>query len=285
MAEFFKKARKAAYVTILFAAIYVILFYISNLDIDSIKQSAEDESPVPKTKTEDQFNKRFGAKNSVSFLSYNEWAERDKLREENDNFDKDPDNDGLPNFLEYAYNTNPLSPDTDGDKFTDRQEITNGYDPDAPGDARPKVEISIPKVGVNVPMIWSSSEDEKTVNKDLESGVSHFSKTAAPGQKGNMVLSGHSSNYVWAKGIYNHIFKDLNDLTKDDIIKVKSIQEDGRVIIHSYKVVDKFVTTPDDPKIFAEAEKPAMTLSTCWPIGTRLKRLIIRAELDKSEKG
>ena len=281
MVESLKKAKKAAYIIILFGAIYIILFYLSNLDIDSIKQSMDDPGPIPKTKTEDQFNKRFGAKNSVSFLSYKEWAEKDKVPEDVDKFDKDPDNDGLPNFLEYAYSTDPLKPDTDGDNYTDKQEITNGYDPDAPGDARPKVEISLPKIGVTAPMIWSISEDEKSVFKDLESGVSHFPKTAAPGQPGNMVISGHSSNYVWAKGSYNHIFKDLNLLFKDDIIKIKSIQEDGRVIIHTYKVTDKFVTKGDDPKIFEDSAKPTLTLTTCWPIGTNLKRLIIRAELDK----
>jgi len=131
-------------------------------------------------------------------------------------------------------------------------------------------------------MIWSQSEDAKQSLKDLESGLSHFPKSAAPGEKGNVIISGHSSNYVWAKGDFNYIFKNLNDLEVGDIVNIKTIQQNGKTIFYKYKISEKFVTVPDDEKIFANPDAPVLTLSTCWPLGTNFKRLIVKAELIKS---
>jgi LPXTG-site transpeptidase (sortase) family protein len=94
-------------------------------------------------------------------------------------------------------------------------------------------------------------------------------------------MSGHSSNYVWAKGGYNYVFKELNNLENGDIVKFKIVQKNGRIINFKYKVSEKFITTPDDAKIFEETTKPILTLSTCWPLGTNFKRLIVKAELIK----
>jgi sortase A len=116
---------------------------------------------------------------------------------------------------------------------------------------------------------------------ELENGVGHYMKTASPGQNGNMIISGHSSNYIWAKGNYNHIFKDLNNLAAGDIITVRTAQKNGRNITFRYKVAEKFVTAPDDERIFAETETPALTLSTCWPLGTNLRRIIVKADILK----
>lgn len=217
----------------------------------------------------------------VSNLNYDEWAIRYGLTSANNKYDDDPDGDGLPNYLEYVHLTDPLNPDTDGDGFSDKQEIINGYDPDAPGDAKPSVEISIAKINISAPMLWSKSADENSQLEDLKSGVAHFPKTAAPGQPGNMIVSGHSSNYVWVKGDYNYIFKDLNNLEKGDVITIKTIQQNGRVIIFHYSVADKFVATPDDHRIFENTQDPTLTLSTCWPLGTNFRRLIVKADLLK----
>jgi len=43
--------------------------------------------------------------------------------------DDDPDRDGLTNLDEYTYNTNPTKGDTDGDGFSDKEEIDEGTDP------------------------------------------------------------------------------------------------------------------------------------------------------------
>lgn len=215
----------------------------------------------------------------ISYLNYGEWSQIYGVSTKESGLDLDLDGDGLPNYLEYAHGTDPKNPDSDGDKFTDRQEITNGYDPDAPGDAKPVTEITISKIGVKVPMIWSLSTDEKAMLSDLEKGASHYPKTASPGQTGNMIVSGHSSNTIWAMGDYNNIFRNLNDLEAGDEINIKTIQRNGRVLVYHYAVTGKKTVFADDPYIFENSAGPTVTLSTCWPLGTAWKRLIIKAQI------
>jgi len=216
---------------------------------------------------------------NVSYLNYEEWAGRFGLSGANLEKNADPDGDGLQNIQEFSHLTSPMNADTDGDGFRDLQEILNGYDPDASGDARPAVKIIVKKINVDAPVIWSASEEENELKKDLEKGVIHFPGSAAAGQIGNMVVSGHSSNYVWAEGDFNHVFEDLGKLENGDTATIKTIQRNGRVILYDYKVKEKFVVSPDDARIFEQSQDGTLTLSTCWPLGTAFRRLIVKAEL------
>ena len=50
----------------------------------------------------------------------------------------DSDNDGLTDYEEVnVYKTNPLNPDSDGDKYLDGQEVRSGYNPNGPGQLLP----------------------------------------------------------------------------------------------------------------------------------------------------
>lgn len=276
-------SKKVVVFCILFLAIFAGIFYLVNLDTSKIEnQSAPANNTAisnpAASNLSEEFKKKLGS--TMFFMeNYDNWAKRYELSGSENGLDLDPDKDELPNYLEYIHGTNPLKDDTDGDTYADKLEIVNGYDPDAPGDTKPIFEIFISKIKVDVPMNWSRNENELDMLRDLEDGVSHFYKTSAPGQNGNAIVFGHSSNYIWAKGNYNHIFKDLNDLEKGDSIKIKVIQKNGRNILYHYIVKDKFISAPDDERIFAKTENPSLTLSTCWPLGTTFRRLIVKAEL------
>ncbi len=272
--------KKIAVLAILFSGAFFLGFYLVNLNL---KPSPKITSVTEKLKAENvnsEIKKRLGS-TDIAMESYADWAIRYDLFEENSGLDEDKDADGMPNYLEYVHGTNPSKADTDGDVFSDKQEIINGYDPDASGDIKPLVLIHIGKIGVDAPMVWTQSDDEKSMLFDLEKGLGHFHKTAAPGQNGNMVISGHSSNLIWKKGNYNFIFEKLNDLNPGDDITVRTIQQNGRTITYHYTVTEKFITNASDERIFASSENPTITLSTCWPIGTNLKRIIVKGELTK----
>ncbi len=209
------------------------------------------------------------------------WEEENGLSTEQNDYDADPDGDGLPNYLEYAHRTNPLKADTDGDGYDDLHEIKNGYDPDAPGDARPQFEVIIKKINVSAPIIWSKTSVEDDMLEDLKKGVVLFPKTGVPGQSGNAVISGHSSNYIWIKGKYNYVFRKLNNLSVGDKIDIRVTQHNGQVFDYNYIVTKKDVVTADSDEIFESKKQPAITLVTCWPLGTNWKRLMVRAVLEK----
>jgi len=59
----------------------------------------------------------------------------------------DCDSDGLENWQEAVYHTDPNNPDTDGDGYLDGEEVASGYDPTipAPNDALPGTDPSAPR--------------------------------------------------------------------------------------------------------------------------------------------
>lgn len=214
-------------------------------------------------------------KNGVS----DTWELAHRISIDQDESGRDNDLDGLTNKEEFLAGTDPNQRDTDLDGFSDSQEIQNGYDPDAPGDARPTVEVFIPKINVVVPMIFSQNSDEDSIQKDLEKGSILYPNTAIPGQKGNAIVTAHSSNYAWATGEYNSIFKNLGDMNIGDTIVFRFIQKNGQERDYTYVVNERFVTSPDDARIFEETDDATVTLVTCWPIHTSWKRLILKATL------
>jgi hypothetical protein len=56
--------------------------------------------------------------------------------DETESLTKDSDTDGLPDWQEDIYDTDSTNPDTDGDGFTDGNEVANGYDPLHKGDGK-----------------------------------------------------------------------------------------------------------------------------------------------------
>lgn len=207
------------------------------------------------------------------------WEKQFGLSEKQDDAQKDTDNDGLKNIDEYLHDTNPLKADTDGDGYNDAIEIKNGYDPDAQGNPKARVLVLSDKIKLAAPMIWSTSTDEKMLEKDLERGVVHYPNSGVPGQNGNMIISGHSSNYVWAKGEYNSVFKNINKLSEGDEIIVRISQQNGKVFDYKYKIIEKKILDGGNDWIFQDFEsEQILTLSTCWPIGTDISRLVIRAK-------
>lgn len=133
-------------------------------------------------------------------------------------------------------------------------------------------KISISKIGIEAPIILDV--DEESVLSSLESGVAHIGGTAKPGDNGNIFIVGHSSNYPWAKGDYNHIFSLLDELVNGDIISVY-YQNKTR----NYKVIEKVIVKPDQVDIAGPSDKEMLSLMTCFPVGTTLKRLVVKSEL------
>lgn len=208
-----------------------------------------------------------------------QWEEEHGLDLANNDADADPDQDGLSNSAEWQHGTDPKNADTDNDTFHDGQEVKNGYDPAAPGSAKPTVSILVPKLDINAPIVLSDSLSDKALLEDLKRGVIRYPTTAFAGQNGNMVLSGHSSNYSWIESDYNYVFRSIGKLQPGDEIIVRVKQENGKSFDYIYVMRSHAIVTPDNPEIFQASEGPTLTLVTCWPLGTQLKRYVVTAEL------
>jgi sortase A len=136
--------------------------------------------------------------------------------------------------------------------------------------------IVIPKIGANAKIIANVNPyDEKIYQKALTQGVAHAEGTAFPGAFGNTFLFAHSSADWYSANTYNSIFYLINKLEKDDEIDLYYLQKKYR-----YLVVEKKIIDPGRiDYLSSRFSQKMLTLMTCWPPGTTLKRLIIIAKL------
>jgi len=138
----------------------------------------------------------------------------------------------------------------------------------------PYFSIVIPKIAANAKVQPNiDPTDEKVYLEALKKGVAHALGTAFPGEGGHVFLYAHSTDYLWNVGSYNAVFYLLYKLEKGDEINV--FYKGKRNV---YKVIDKKVVTPSQVEYLTrKTNKEFLTLQTCWPPGTTLKRLLVLA--------
>ncbi len=138
----------------------------------------------------------------------------------------------------------------------------------------PDNTIFIPKIGVTSPIGWDTNSDQ--VMDMLEKGAVHLEGTDKPGGPGNVFVTAHSSNYWWKQGDYNTVFALLPELEENDEIIITYKGE-----FFYYKVTGKEEMKKDEVSDHLESDKERLTLMTCVPVGTNLKRLLVYAEPEK----
>lgn len=146
---------------------------------------------------------------------------------------------------------------------------------DGTGTVGPEPKIIIPKINLEVPVVFNmNSIVESDVQKALEEGVVHYANTPNPGEQGNAVIVGHSSNNILNSGKYKFAFVLLKRLEAEDTFFV---QKDS--VRYTYKVYEKKIVGPDDISVLETQSRPnTVTLITCDPPGTSVNRLIVFAE-------
>ena len=146
----------------------------------------------------------------------------------------------------------------------------------------PDDRIVIPRINQNVPIVKVSTENlllrdwnalEKQIQEALRDGVVHYPGTAEPGDRGNVVITGHSSYFPWDPGRFKDVFALLHQVKIGDEIIVYHNQK-----AYLYQVYDKKVITPDKVDVLTQEGDNRLTLITCTPVGTNLKRLVILAK-------
>ena len=166
---------------------------------------------------------------------------------------------------------------------TQQPEIVSGVDftkasnwfPDAP--AQKKVPSKITHYRMSIPKLKIDQATVEIGGNDLDEHLIHYGGTAAPGEYGNAVIFGHSVLPVFYNPKdYRAIFSLLPTLEKGDEI---FIDYDG--IQYKY-IVDKYLEVkPEEIEILEQRfDRQALTLVTCVPPGTYLRRGIIYAYLD-----
>lgn len=142
----------------------------------------------------------------------------------------------------------------------------------------PDPKIIIPKINVDAPVVYDvPSLEERIVQRKLKDGVVHYpipGASSVPGQTGNTVILGHSSNDVFDDGGYKFVFVQLDKLNVGDTFYLN--YQSTR---YTYSVTEKKIIDPSQVgELVINNGKPLATLVTCTPPGTALKRLVVIAE-------
>lgn len=147
--------------------------------------------------------------------------------------------------------------------------------------APPDDRVIIPRINRNVPVVKVSTENlikrdwgalEADIQESLRYGVVHYPGTAEPGENGNVVITGHSSYFSWDPGRFKDVFALLHEVAVGDTVIVYHNQKK-----YFYQVYQTQVVTPDKIDILTQRGENRLTLITCTPVGTNLKRLVVLA--------
>lgn len=121
--------------------------------------------------------------------------------------------------------------------------------------------LEIPGINKELPIVEGTDENA------LKQGVGHYTSTVYPGQKDQILLSGHRDT----------VFTGLDKLKNGDTIIVKMLHG-----TFTYTIVDTEIVDENDTTVIrSTAPEEMLTLSTCYPfryIGNAPQRYIIYAK-------
>jgi sortase A len=150
--------------------------------------------------------------------------------------------------------------------------IPSIIEPSSSSSVNAEPTVVIPKIGVKAPVVYDEpSPYDEPVQAALERGVIRYWNTSSPGETGNVVILGHSSNNLLNAGDYKYVFVNLKKLEVDDVIYL-----DYQNVRYAYKVTEKAIVPPTEFSHIYPTDVPSVTLITCDPPGTDTNRLYVR---------
>lgn len=165
---------------------------------------------------------------------------------------------------------------------TSTTSTNNNLRPDETVDQTKTALLEIPANNISVPITWT--QDVKDFEADLKKGVVHYPGTAMLGEVGTSYISGHSSGYLWDKSPYKQIFAGLGNVKDGTSFSITATQKNGNKVKYNYVVKGRGEYAANDQAQFVSTADSVVALSTCWPVGTTARRLVIFAKLTQTEK-
>ena len=134
--------------------------------------------------------------------------------------------------------------------------------------------IVIPKINANAKVIKNVDPfDSKIYQPALTQGVAHAKNTSTPDQLGNTFIFAHSAGNWYQANQFNAVFYLLNKLAAGDEIIVYYQSKKYNYIVNETKLING----DELNYMSSKSGRNQLTLMTCWPPGTTLKRLIVIA--------
>ena len=132
--------------------------------------------------------------------------------------------------------------------------------------------LSIPGINIENAIV-------STIDTDLKSHLVNFNGTAVPPASGTSIVFGHSTlPQLYNPKDYKTILANAHMLKVDDNIIVSTNNSQ-----YTYKIFSITIVEPEDTSVLSQDYSGSfLTLITCTPPGTIWKRLVIKAQLEKT---
>jgi sortase A len=142
----------------------------------------------------------------------------------------------------------------------------------------PAIDSDLKSYTISIPSLGIQESTVRLDNEDLSVSLVHYPQTALPGQYGSPVIFGHSTlPQFFDPQDYASIFSTLPTIELGSSIFITS-----NGIKYSYKINDIYQVKPEQVEVLRqEFDKKTLKLITCVPPGTKLKRLVVEAVLQK----
>lgn len=146
----------------------------------------------------------------------------------------------------------------------------------AKGEGEEPIRVEIPSIGIRT-LVQNPEETSITVlDAALLKGAVRYPDSGMPGEEGNVLLFGHSSQLPVVQNQAFKAFNDIQNLEKGDPIFVI-----GKTKVYVYVVDEVKEATTESDAVPLEVEGAKLTLATCNNFGTKEDRFIVTATLVK----
>lgn len=134
--------------------------------------------------------------------------------------------------------------------------------------------IRIPAIDLDLPVLNPQTRDIAKLDEFLKDGPARYMDSALLGEKGNILIFGHSSHLPV---VHNQMYKAFNrvpDLKEGDVIEVE-----GGGKVYTYRVLAVNGVNAEEGIIDLSREGNRLTIVTCDTLTSKSARFVVDAEL------
>jgi len=140
--------------------------------------------------------------------------------------------------------------------------------------SRIPMRIVIDRIGVDSSVLTPSSSDITVLDRALLSGAVQYPGSVSAGNRGNMLIFGHSSYLPVVHNQAYRAFNKIGTLELGDIVRVYSDTHIYRYVVKSVRLANA-----DETIIYFDTPVPTLTLATCNTFGAKQERWVVIATL------
>lgn len=134
--------------------------------------------------------------------------------------------------------------------------------------------IEINAIGMDLPIQNPATRDIDKLTQALVSGPARYVDSAKLGEKGNMIVFGHSSRLPIVRNQMYKAFNRVSELKPGDAVYVYG--EDGKIYL--YIAASVRIADAEEDVISLSKDSTRLTLVTCNVLGEKTSRFIVEAD-------